>query len=106
MIASQNSKERIDILERDTERNRFGESESLGYKLVKTTAAEEMYISGKEKTENDQLTAIRKVKFRIRYFRGVDETMLIRYYDEIYDIRAINHHKRKDTFIYAERGKE
>lgn len=106
MIASENAFEIIDILSRDMIRDEYGSEKQVGLIPVKTTKAKVIYKTGREKEINIQLTAVRVLKFKIRYDRSLDEKMVVRYYDEIYDIRSIEHHLRTDTYIVAERGKE
>lgn len=106
MIASENAFEVIEVLERDVIRDEYGSEKQVSLNSVLKTKAKVVFKTGREKEINNQLTALRVLKFKIRYTRSLDEKMVIRYYDEIYDIRSIEHHERTDTYIVAERGKE
>jgi SPP1 family predicted phage head-tail adaptor len=107
MIASENALETIEILKKITVRNRFGELEETGeFETISKPNAKEMFMFGKEKDITSQITALKKCKFKIRYDRSIDETMYVRYYDELYNIRSIDHVGRADTILVAERAKE
>lgn len=106
MIASENAYDRIEIVERVEETTRYGREFTGDYRTLFPIACREIYISGREKEINDQLTALRRVEFKIRYTRKISEDMLIKYNDELYDVKSIKHHKRKDTYVRAERAKE
>lgn len=106
MIASENIYEKIEIVEREVVDGRNGEEFTGNYLVRFTTYAQEKYQSGREKEIYDQLTALRRVKFKIRYNKAINELMLVRFNGDLYDIRGIDHHKRTDTYLFVERGKE
>lgn len=65
------------------------------------------FRSGKEIQIDSQLTAVKVIKFTMRYLPSLDESMLIEYDGELYDIRSIEHygsmHRKTTTFVIAER---
>lgn len=107
MIASENAFETVEILNRVIVRDDFGAADSTEYTLYKKAAVKVTYRTGREKEIHEKLTALRVLKFKARLDRNIKETMVIRYYDEIYDIRSIDHdRKHRDTYMVAERGTE
>jgi len=94
----------IEFLKKEETVNEFGEVEFV-YQPYKKVKARVQYRTTREKEINSQLTALRVIKFKIRFRRDVDETMVIRFWGDLYDIRAIEHVGRKATFVMAERGK-
>lgn len=97
--------EKVVILKKVITKNDFGEPVDT-WEEYKTLKARIGYKTSTEKEINNQLTALRVIKIKIRFNRNVDETMRIRFWDDDYDIRYIEHHRRTDTFITAERGKQ
>jgi SPP1 family predicted phage head-tail adaptor len=56
---------------------------------------------GNEKVEADQVTSTSKVKFKIRFFDGIDESMRISYNSKYYDILDIQELGREGLMISA-----
>ena len=97
-------KERIKILKRIKSRTASG-SVKESYQLYKQLEAEISYKTSREKEINKQLTALNIIKIKIRFRTDLDETMIVELWNDLYDIRYIEHNKRIDTFITAERAK-
>lgn len=66
-----------------------------------TAFASVQRVGGSEREEGDRTTATRKVKFKIRYFAGIDETMRVVYDGNQYDITEIQELDREGLWIYA-----
>jgi SPP1 family predicted phage head-tail adaptor len=87
------------------------ESETLGTNAIgeynstwatyHTTFANVIKGTGGENIEADQVTATNKVKFKIRYFAGINETMRILYNGFYYDITEIQELDREGLFLTA-----
>ena len=103
MIAG-SRKERINILQLVKTRTASG-SINETYIQFKKLSAEISYKTTSEKEVSSQLVASNIIKFKIRYRRDIDETMLVEFFGDNYDIRYIEHNKRIDTFITGERHK-
>jgi SPP1 family predicted phage head-tail adaptor len=58
---------------------------------------------GAERYEANTETATNKVKFKIRYFAGINEAMRILYNDGIYDIYQIQELGREGLFLWGEK---
>ena len=97
-------KERINILRLVKTRTASGSIEET-YILFKKLSADIGYKTSREQEINNQLTALNIIKIKIRYRTDLDETMVVELAGEKYDIRYIEHNKRADTFITAERAK-
>jgi len=103
MIASELT-EWIQIKKRTKSKNELGIVEETFF-VYKTTKAKVNYRTSREGEINNQLFPNTVIQFKIRYNTDIDETMLISFMDRLYDIRAIEHNLRKDTFITVERSK-
>lgn len=103
MIAG-GQKERLKFYKRIKVRTSSG-SVVENCEFYKTLSAEISYKTSREKEINQQLTAINIIKAKIRFRTDLDETMYFEFWGGKYDIRYIEHNKRIDTFITAERGK-
>ena len=60
-------------------------------------------VSGTEAINADQVTATNKVKFKIRYFAGINESMRVVYNATNYDIIEIQELDREGLFLTATR---
>jgi len=60
-------------------------------------------VSGTETVDADQVTATNKVKFKIRYFAGINESMRIVYNSNYYDILEIQELDREALWLTATR---
>jgi len=58
---------------------------------------------GSERYEANTETATNKVKFKIRYFAGINEAMRVKYNDGIYDIYQIQELGREGLFLWGEK---
>jgi SPP1 family predicted phage head-tail adaptor len=103
MIASELT-EWIQIKKRTKAKNEFGIVEEV-FTTYKTTKAKVNYRTSRENDVNNQLLPNTVIQFKIRYNTDIDETMLVYFMDKLYDIRAIEHNLRLDTFITVERSK-
>lgn len=66
-----------------------------------TAAAAISKGTGLEKPEGGKVTATNKVRFKIRYFAGIDETMRVVYNSNYYDIHEIQELDREGLWITA-----
>lgn len=98
-------KERVTFMRKEKSRTSSG-SIKESYIPYKTLSAEISYKTSTEREIVSQTTALNVVKLKLRYRRDIDETMFVKLFDEMYNIRYIEHNKRVDTFITAERGKQ
>jgi SPP1 family predicted phage head-tail adaptor len=80
--------------------NSIGEYIST-WAVFHTTFASVAKVSGSEKIEADQVTATNKVRFKIRFFNGIDETMRVLYNGNYYDIVEIQELDREGLFLSA-----
>ena len=101
MIASELT-EWIQIKKRTKSKNELGIVEET-FTTFKTTKVN--YRTSRENDVNSQLLPSSVIQFKIRYYTDIDETMLVLFMGKLYDIRAIEHNKREDTFLTVERSK-
>lgn len=80
--------------------NSSGESVS-SWATFHTAFANVQKAGGKENLEGGKTTATRQVKFKIRYFGGIDEDMRIVYNSSYYDITEIQELGREGLWITA-----
>lgn len=80
--------------------NAIGES-VYTWATFHTAFAAMQRVGGTEVEEADKTTATRKVKFKIRYFAGLDETMRVLYDGSYYDITEIQDLGREGLWLYA-----
>lgn len=97
--------ESIEIYKRVLSKNEYGENIET-FVIYKSLKAKLVFKGGNENTIHNQLTPVLNVRFKIRYRRDIDETMFIKYRNDMYDIRYIEPIKRKDLYIDAERSKK
>jgi len=98
-------KERVGIYKLVKEKTSSGSVKNT-YVLLKTLSAEISFKTTTEKEINSQVVPLNKIKFKFRFRRDLDETMMIKLWGDMYNIRYIEHNKRIDTFITGERGKQ
>ena len=60
-------------------------------------------VSGTEGITADQVTATNKVRFKIRYFAGINESMRVVYNSNNYDILEIQELDREGLWLTASR---
>jgi SPP1 family predicted phage head-tail adaptor len=60
-------------------------------------------VSGTEGNNADQVTATNKVRFKIRYFAGINESMRVVYNSNNYDILEIQELDREGLWLTASR---
>jgi SPP1 family predicted phage head-tail adaptor len=60
-------------------------------------------VSGTESITADQVTATNKVRFKIRYFAGINESMRVVYNSNNYDILEIQELDREGLWLTASR---
>ncbi len=58
--------------------------------------------SGSESEQSNQIVAVRKVDFFIRYNAQINETFRVSYRSRIYEIEAIIHDESRDSFMKIE----
>jgi SPP1 family predicted phage head-tail adaptor len=80
--------------------NSIGEY-TASWSTYHTTFANVQRGLGNEKVEADQVTSTSKVKFKIRFFDGIDESMRILYNSKYYDILDIQELGREGLMISA-----
>lgn len=91
------------VIESYTEtKNEYGESVG-DYSTYHTCFAHVQKAGGNEREEGQKKTATNKVKFKIRFFDGIDETMRVVYNGKYYDIREIQELGREGLWLTAQR---
>ena len=98
-----NLNRKITINRKVETRDSFGASKKT-LEPFKTLKAQVIYKSGYEAEFSDQLKAINTIMFVVRYTKEIDETMVIDYEGQLYDIRFISHDGRTSTTMQAERS--
>ena len=73
------------------------------YSVFHSAFAHVQKAGGNEREEGQKETATNKVKFKIRFFAGINETMRIVYNSIYYDILEIQELGREGLWITAER---
>ena len=58
-------------------------------------------VSGSESVQADQITATNKVRFKIRFFDGINEAMRVLYNGNYYDIVEVQELDREGLFLTA-----
>lgn len=77
-------------------------NESVGtWGTYHTCFANVQKAGGSEFIEADKVTATNKVKFKIRYFAGINEKMRVVYNSDYYDITEIQELDREGLWIMA-----
>lgn len=80
--------------------NSIGEYVST-WSVHHTTFANVAKVSGGENVQAGQVTATNKVRFKIRYYSGINEAMRIDYNGHYYDIVEIQELDREGLFLTA-----
>lgn len=91
---------KITIEQQTRATNSIGEYTST-WSTYHTAFANVQRGTGNEKVEAEQVTATSKVKFKIRFFDGIDESMRISYNNNYYDITDIQELGREGLLISA-----
>ena len=91
---------KIVIESKTTTTNEVGEPVST-WSTYHTAFAAVQRVGGSEVEEASKTTATRKVKFKLRYYAGIDETMRVLYDSSYYDITEIQELDRQGIWIYA-----
>ena len=81
-------------------KNEQGESVS-SWTTYHTAFAGVMKDGGTDREEASKTTATQKVKFKIRFFDGINETMRVLYNSNYYDITQIQELGREGLWIHA-----
>jgi SPP1 family predicted phage head-tail adaptor len=95
---------RIDIESWTWVANSQGEKVAT-YSVFHAAFAHVQKAGGNEREEGQKETATNKVKFKIQFFDGIDETMRILYNSKYYDILEIQELGREGLWITANRKK-
>ena len=91
---------KIVIENKSTAKNAYGESVST-WATFHTAFANVQKAGGTDRDEASKTTATQKVKFKIRFFDGIDENMRIQYDGFEYVITQIQELGREGLWIYA-----
>lgn len=83
-----------------TAKNSLNETVSTWNTFHTCFAAVQM-AGGSETVEADKITAVNKVKFKIRYFAGINEKMRVLYDSNYYDILEIHELGREGLWLTA-----
>lgn len=88
----------IQIYKRDRTRNDYNEwVESLA--LLVSVPANVNYKGGREGMYARQVVATGEVTFGIRFYPGIDETMVVKYNDRMHEIRNIEPVGRREKLL-------
>lgn len=82
--------------------NSFGESTKV-WATYHTCFADVGMMGGTEKLEGDKTTATVQVRFKIRYFAGINESMRVLYNGTYYDIIEIQELDREGLYLKSAR---
>jgi SPP1 family predicted phage head-tail adaptor len=99
-----NLREPIKLFAITKEINNLGEPVKSNV-FVKNIRSEVKYDSGQEKESDGQLTAQQIITFNMRYDSTIDETMLIEFRGNMYDIRYISHVLKYETILKTTKRK-
>ena len=89
------------VIEQQTfSNNSIGEYVS-SWSVFHTAFASVAKVSGSERVEADQITATNKVRFKVRFFDGINEAMRVLYNGAYYDIIEIQELDREGLFLTA-----
>jgi SPP1 family predicted phage head-tail adaptor len=81
-------------------RNEYGEDVSEWHDLAPDEMVQIIPISGDERYQSDHLDTVVGHKIRMRYRRGIDNTMRILFGDRIFDIDAVINVHEKDRELH------
>lgn len=91
------------VIQQGTEtQNTFGEFVTV-WTTYHTTFASVHKAGGNEKEEASRVTATNLVKFKIRFYTGITEDMIIQYNGNDYDILEIQELGREGLWLKASR---
>ena len=89
------------VVEQETfSNNSIGEYTSA-WSVFHSAFASVAKVSGSESVEADQITATNKVRFKIRFFDGINESMRVLYNGSYYDIIEIQELDREGLYLTA-----
>ena len=92
----------IKIFRRNTFKSEFGQLKEK-YGLISKVKAGVKYLSHNEGEENHQIKNKHKIRFKIRFKRGLRETDIIQFYDDYYNITFVEPTSdRLVIFLHAE----
>ena len=89
------------VIESETFSNNSIGEYVAAWSVFHTAFASVAKVSGSERVEADQITATNKVRFKIRFFDGINESMRVLYNGAYYDIIEIQELDREGLFLTA-----
>jgi len=93
----------VQLLKKTVARDPYG-AETIGFIVFATVPADVRYKSGNKVIEDMALVNSQYVEINIRFKKGIDETMIVKYGNRFYRITSINEIAYRQTLqLIAER---